>query len=178
MQGVLVLTLALTLTSGQLGSVPRSARLVEAQVPADAPMATLEPEVSSAQLKLDLLTLKRMRPSIGAGVGLLIGGTVAAAAGGLYLGVGLGLSASTGVVVLAYLGGGIVGLGLPLALVGVWLLITRTAEREPIDNEIVKLNVQLQQQLRREQQRRRDFGAPPPTPSAGNPGEGLQLAAF
>jgi len=176
-QGVLVLTLALTLTAGQLGSVPRSARLVEAQLPADAPMAIPEPEVSSAQLQLDLQALKRMRPSIGGGIGLLIGGTVAAAAGGLYLGIGLGLSASSGIVVLAYLGGGIVALGLPLAVVGVWLLITRTAEREPIDKEIIKLNVQLQQQLRREAQRRRAFAVPPPSPPAENPGEGLQPAA-
>lgn len=175
---MLVLTLALTLTSGQLGSVPRSARLLEGQFPPDAPVAMpIEPEVSVAQLQVDLQALKRMRPSIGAGIGLLIGGTVAAAAGGLYLGLGVSLGATSGVVVLAYLGGGIMGIGIPLAVVGLWLLIVRGAEREPIDKEIIRLNIELQRQMRREQQRRREYAAPPMPRADNNPG-GLPIATF
>ena len=166
-----MLALALTLCLGQLGAAPRAAHLLDevaAQVPLDAPLVQAEPvRVSAAQLQVDIAALKRMRPSVGGGIGLMVAGLSVAAAGGLYLGLGASLSGlgGSGLEIFAYLGGGLMAIGLPLAMAGIWLLVTRGAERELIDDEMERMKKQLAAQQRLEQQFRAPVGPPPPFPS-------------
>lgn len=138
------LTLLLLCLSSQVGvaDAPRSARLL-AQL--DAP--TLEaPPPSVAQLQADLAALRRLRPSLVAPVTFLTVGISSAALGGLYLGLSALIGATGGgSLPLLVMGIGALGLGLPLTVLGAWMLHHRLGDRARIDAELRALQQQLQQ---------------------------------
>lgn len=176
---MLALALTLSLCSGQLGAVPRSAHLLEDSVLAQAPAAiNLEPGVSSAQLEVDLKALKRLRPSIGGGIALLVSGLSASAAGGLYMALGLGLSSVSGLGVIAIMGGAVLAIGLAASMLGLWLIITRGAERELVDNEMARLKAQLEMQRGAPQEKRGPAVPPPPPFPQASVLPALEVARF
>lgn len=169
---MLALTLVMLSLPGQIGS-PRGVHLLDdapllAQAP---PLVPLEPgasdaQVSVQQLQVDLDALKKARPSIGGGIALVTTGGGVAALGALYL----ALSASLGApIVIIYVGAALLAVGLPLAVIGIWLLYNRLEDRTRIDAETRVLKEQLRQRQRLEQpvpQLRPIFppaeGGPPP----------------
>lgn len=143
-----------------IAEAPRAVRLLEdvalAQLPpvpppVDAPLAAPAPFVSAQQLQVDIAALKRMRPGIGGGIALIAAGGGLGIAGGFYVAIGL---AATVAPVWA-IGVGALAVGLPLAVIGIWLLVNAIPERARIDAEITKLRRELSQV---------QAGAPPPAP--------------
>ena len=166
-----MLPLALTLltVTGGIG-MPAGVHLVDAPVliaQAPPPLVPLEPElsdaqVSAAQLQVDIEAIRKQRPSLAAPIVLISVGGSLGILGGIYA----GLSAAVGTF-----GGalnplliiGIVGLaiGLPMAVIGVWMIINRLETRNRIDAEVVKLRTLLDQ---RRLQERQNQPTPPPGP--------------
>ncbi len=182
---MLALCLVMLSLPGQIGT-PRGVRLLAdapllAQAPPLVPSETVpsDAQVSAQQLEVDLAALKKARPSIGGGVALVASGGGVAALGGLYL----ALSATLGApAVIIYLGAGLLGVGLPLAVIGIWLLYNRIEERARIDAETKVLKEQLQQRRRIEQlQPRQPEVLPPPDappPQVRGPDASMLIARF
>lgn len=151
---VLPLTLVLLSTSAQIGS-PQHVRLVDdapllAQVTlSPVPMVSAPDEpVPSAQLQADLAALRKMRPSLGLPVTLIIvGGASALVCGFLELMIaglrGFGGNAGTSPLIVAAVGASI---SLPIGTLGSWLLYDRLAERGRLDKEARALRLELGQQ--------------------------------
>ena len=164
--------LSLTLVAVLAGiGAPQGVHLV------DAPVLMTEAPVSVAQLQVDLDALKRLRPSLGGGVALVIVGGSGALLGGLFVALALSFG-SVASSVLPILVLGVVGLaiGLPLAVIGTWLLINRVEERGRIDALSATLRVQLLEQRAREQ--RQPFSLPALPPQVLGPLPDLVLARF
>ncbi len=112
-----------------------------AQSPPPLPQRSVEdPPVqvrSLSQLKADYAALEDSKPGLAGGIVLLaIGGTIAV--NGLFALLFGSLSSTFLIVGLVF-----AGIGLPLALVGVWLLVTRIAERRAIDAELEGIQRQI-----------------------------------
>lgn len=185
---MLALTLLLLSVPAQIGA-PRGVHLLDdapllAQAP---PLVPVEPQASDAQvsarqLEVDLEALRKARPSIGGGIALVTTGGGLAALGGLYLALSAALGAPMAII---YVGGGLLAVGLPLAIIGVWLLYNRLEERGRIDAESKVLKEQLQQRRRLEQpqlqQPRQPYAPPPPdapAPQVRGPEASMLIARF
>jgi len=119
----------------QIGS-PQGVHLLD-----DSPLLpSSDAEVSALQLQADIDGLKKQRPGLGAGVALTIAGGSASLLGALYS----ALSFAAGVPGLLIIGAVGLGIGLPLIVLGAWLLYNRIEVRNRIDEEIVRLRRELQ----------------------------------
>ena len=175
---MLALTLALlTASSADVGT--RSARLLDdaplvaqADAPPMVPLEQSEAQVSAAQLQVDLDALKKQRPGLGGPITLVALGGGLALTGGLYVLLG---ATSGGAVSafssLMFVGIGALAVGVPMAVIGVWMLVNRLQDRAAIDAESARLRKQLEQQRTRERYA-------PPLPSAAAVADGLLLARF
>ncbi len=164
---MLVLTL-----SGQIG-MPQGVHLLDAPVlvaqagPSLLPQAPVpsEADVSAAQLQIDLDGLKRLRPGLGAPITLIIIGGAVSLVSLLYLALSTTLGGFAGglnpILIIGVVG---LAIGLPLAVIGTWLLINRLEDRGRIDTEMARLKRQLQE--RRLRERAPQQFMPPQTPGA------------
>jgi hypothetical protein len=139
----MVLTALLLSLCGDVSGAGAQVRLIS-----DAPVRD---EVSIAQLEADLAAVMHLRQSIGLPVAMLIAGTVTAAFGGLFLGMGAVAFAGfvfdnpfviVGVVLLA--------VGVPFMSTGVWMLSDRLDTRKNVNK--------VSEELRRELYERRRWG--------------------
>lgn len=148
---MLLLTVVLVSACAEIGS-PHGARLLDepslfVQGPSSPPLIPAEPsdaQVSAQQLRVDIEALRKQRPGLGLGITLIATGGGVTLLGGLYLAAS---AAAFGAVVDAFLVLGVVGLGLglPLMVIGVWLLHNRIEARQRIDREMRLLKQQLRQ---------------------------------
>lgn len=175
---LLVVTMSGGMPSARLLDAPLVAEVAPPLVPST--VAPSDAQVSAAQLQVDLEALKRERPSLGAPITLLAVGGSFGLLGAVYLitsaGFGPVLGAVSPLLVLGIIG---VGAGVPMLVIGTWLLINRVGERSRIDAEMTRLKGQLQQ--RRQEERL----APPqqqqmdePPPQVQGPSPTLRLAQF
>lgn len=151
---MLALTLVMLSLPGQIGA-PRGVHLLDdapllAQAP---PLLPADPvasdaQVSAQQLQVDLDALKKARPGLGGGIALVSTGGGLAALGGLYLGLSAALGAPLFII---YVGVGLLCVGLPLAVIGLWLLYNRIEDRTRIDAETKVLKEQLRAKQRLDQ---------------------------
>lgn len=111
-----------------------------------SPPAT-EGQVSARQLQADLDALKRQRPGLGGSITLLAIGGGATVVGALYLllSTSVGLAFGGGLNPFLLIGALGLGVGVPLLVIGVWLLYNRLEDRRRIDQESKSLRQQLQQ---------------------------------
>jgi hypothetical protein len=93
--------------------------------------------LSKSQLKAQYDELENSKPGLAGGIVLLAVGGVVALNGLVVMLYGIFLPS------LFIAGLVIVGVGLPLAAVGIWLLLTRIAERRAIDAELENLQLQI-----------------------------------
>lgn len=151
---------ALAVTLAASPDVPRSARLLddapllaqaELPPPLPEPGPTLVPQVSSLQLQADIAALRRERPSLGGGIALVSTGGGLVLLGGYFFLMNALTSSFTG----SFTSGplfpiGVLSLtvGLPLTVIGVWLLYNRIDQRKRIDTELKLLRQELQGQPR------------------------------
>lgn len=188
---MLSLSLVILSLTGQIGE-PRGVRLLE-DTPylAQAPLPPLPPlppstgpgtdaEVSAQQLQIDIDALRRQRPSLGGGIALLASGGGVALLGGFYLLLGATSFGFGGVSSLLIIGVAGLVIGLPLAVIGVWLLVNRLEERKRIDDETARLRQELQR--RGPQPRPHQYQPQPqleiPPPQVRGPDSSLLLARF
>ena len=184
--------LALTLVAlslGQIGS-PRGVHLLDdtpllAQAaPPLVPTADLQPQsdaqVSAQQLQVDLAALKQQRPSIGGGIALVSAGGTVALLSVSYLGLS-GVAFFAGINPFIMIGAVGLGVGLPLVVIGIWLLYNRLEERKHIDEQTARLKKELQL---RQPQRTPSVPAntPPgldlPPPQVRGPAPTMLIASF
>ena len=166
-----------------LDDAPWVAQAAPPLVPSAAPAS--DAQVSVAQLKADIETLKKARPGLGAGIALVSTGGTASLIGALYLvlsTVGSFGGMLNPFVVLGALG---LGVGLPLVVIGVWLLYNRIEERNRIDPELKVLKEQLRNapSVPSNQPRSPKYSpdpsmSDPPPPQVRGPDSTLLLAAF
>ncbi len=159
-----------------LDDAPPRAQVAPLMMPSDA-------QVSAQQLQVDIDALRKQRPSLGGGIALVSTGGGLALLGGLYLVVSVAIPFGGALSPLLILG--VIGLavGLPLAGVGVWLLFTRIADRQRIDEEIKSLRQQLQlvQPRTPYQQQPRQYQPPSqdiPPPQVSAPDSSMLIARF
>ena len=146
------------------------------------PMLPSDTQVTAQQLQVDIDALKKQRPSLGGGIALVSTGGGLALLGGLYLAISVLIPFGGGLSPLLVIG--IIGLaiGLPLAGIGVWMLFTRLADRQRIDDELKNLRQQLQliqprtpyQQPRQDQPPSQDI----PPPQVRAPDSSMLIARF
>lgn len=168
----------------QIGSPAGVHLLDDAPLLAQAgpPMVPSDAQVSAQQLRVDIDALKKLRPGIGGGIALVSTGGGLALLGGLYaaLSAAVPFGGAFGPLLII----GIVGLaiGLPLAGIGVWLLFTRIADRQRIDEELTSLRQQLQLiEPRTPYQQPRQYQPPSqdiPPPQVSTPDASILIARF
>lgn len=156
----MLLSVVLSLSAASVGDVPRSAMLLAANeqfaqseppmVPAPTPgpgigAPNFGAQTPAAQLLYEIAALRRERPGIGGAVTLLgIGGGLGIAGAFYFLISGLvgGFTFSNPLMVIGLVG---MCIGLPMALIGTWLLIGKLNERHRIGEEIHRLETELKQ---------------------------------
>ncbi len=152
----MILTVVVGLAVSSLGDVPRSAVLLGATeqfeqsapplVPAQQAPFIGQPlmgEPTSAQLLAEIAVLRRERPGLGGAVTLLSIGGGLGIAGIFYFalsGLAGGFTFSNPLMVIGLVG---MCIGLPMALIGTWLLIGRLNERQRIGVEIRRVENEL-----------------------------------
>lgn len=182
-----MLSFALVLLS-QIGA-PQGVHLLDdtpllAQVgPPLTPAPASEAQVSAQQLQVDLDALKKQRPGLGAGIALVSSGGTTALLGGLYLGLSSALGSFAGAVnPLMVIGAIGLAIGLPLVIIGVWILYNRLEERQLIDAETKKLREELKRVQPRPPPPQRQYAPPPPSnlppPQVLGPDARIELAQF
>lgn len=136
---MLALTVVLLSISGDV-SEGRSARLVD-----DAPLE----RTSVPQLQADLAALKRMRVSLGGPVAMFSIGLGLSLFGGMFIVLDTvligGFSILSPILVMGFIGA---GLGVPLVVLGAWMLWQRIDDRARIEALSQELRRQINEQQR------------------------------
>lgn len=137
------------------------------------PLPPLEAPPTPAQLKAEYDALKRTRVSLGAPITLMALGGAASVLGITYLVISTSVGLFVGTVSpFLVLGLALLVVGVPLAVIGTWLLFNRIGDRRRIDAELKELEQQL-----RELEAAPQPPAPPPLQVLG-PRPGVLLARF
>ncbi len=174
-----LLVLSLPAQASLADHLPRGVHLVEATLLAQAeppPLlgADLAPPVSLKQLQADYDALRRSRPSFGGPITMLGLGGGGSLLGVTYLVVSTSMGLFSGTTVFLVLGIAFLAVGLPLGIIGAWLLYHRIADRVRLEQEMKALQAQMQE-LR--QTPAQELPPPPPLQVEG-PAPRLLLARF
>jgi hypothetical protein len=180
---MLPLALALTLLTGGTDvsiGMPAGVHLLAEAPPPLLPAEPLlsDAQASASQLQIDIEALRKGRPGLGGAITLISVGGTFAILGAIYAATSAGLGTVLGGI-NSLLIIGIVGLaiGVPMIVIGVWMIVNRIAERSRTDEEIKRLRVLLDERRKQE----REF-APPPgqgfAPQVMAPRPSLVLALF
>lgn len=151
----------MVLLQGSIADAPRAATLL-AQLdtppllsapPGPALAAPAVPtDVSTARLNYELNVLRRARPGLGGAVTLMSVGAGALLSGGVYLLLSVAVGTTLSLLnPIAVVGIGLMVLGMPLTMIGVWMVVGRVQDRQALDPEIRRLEAELR--ARRDQQR-------------------------